>query len=127
MATAKKKNEIPEEVIKSYDAIIATVPGLERKGAAIPYTSLNGHMFSFLMPDGLLALRLPEDEIEPFLKQYKTEHPKQYGIVQTKYVLVPGGLLKDTKKLKPYFSSSYKYISGLKAKPTTKSKKAAKK
>jgi hypothetical protein len=46
---------IPAVAIERYDAIIATRPGIERKGASMPYTSIDGHMFSFLTPEGVLA------------------------------------------------------------------------
>ncbi|HXA49401.1 MAG TPA: hypothetical protein VNV86_03815 [Candidatus Acidoferrum sp.] len=50
---------------------MATNPDVERKGAAVPYTSVNGHMFSYLSKEGKLALRRPEEDREAFLKQYK--------------------------------------------------------
>ena len=37
----------------------------------MPYTSLNGHMFSVLHKDGSVALRLPAAEREAFLKKYR--------------------------------------------------------
>jgi hypothetical protein len=40
----------PPEKVRLYEALIATLPGVERKGAALPYTSLNGNMFSILSP-----------------------------------------------------------------------------
>ena len=43
MAAAKKPN-IPADKLALYDKLIARHPGIERKGAANPYTSLNGHM-----------------------------------------------------------------------------------
>ena len=39
---------IGEAVLASYEALVATGPGVERKGKTMPYTSVNGHMFSFL-------------------------------------------------------------------------------
>jgi hypothetical protein len=54
----------PEEFL--YDQLIATNPKIERKGAANPYTSLNGNMFT-LLHQSRLAIRLPEDKREEFL------------------------------------------------------------
>ena len=45
----------------------------------MPYTSLNGHMFSVLHKDGSVALRLPAAEREAFLKKYKTTLSSQDG------------------------------------------------
>jgi len=92
------------------------------KGATIPYTPVNGH--SYFAKYESLRLRLPTEEREQFLKKYKTKLMEQYGIVQKKYVVVPDSLLKKTEELKPYFDASYAYVSGLKPKPTTKSKKS---
>jgi len=119
-----KKNESSHsaELIALYDKVIQTMPELERKGAAIPYTSLNGHMFSYLSKEGKLALRLPKESIDNFLKKYKTKLQEAYGIVQKEYVVVPDALLKNTKELKTYFAESYHHIASLKPKPTTKSK-----
>jgi hypothetical protein len=70
--STKNKCNIPAEKQALYDKLLASNPEIERKGAARPYTSLNGHMFTYLNPSGTLALRLPEREREEFLKKYKT-------------------------------------------------------
>ena len=44
----KKKKSIPAEKIALYEKLVAALPGVERKGADNPYTSLNGNMFSLL-------------------------------------------------------------------------------
>jgi hypothetical protein len=105
-----------------YEKLVATNPKVERKGATMPFTSLNGHMFSYFGETGELALRLPEAEREAFLKKYKTKLCEQYGIVQKEYVMVPESLLKNTKELKPYFDASFAYVSAMKPKPTKKAK-----
>ena len=119
---AAKKNNIPADKMELYEKLVATNPNVERKGAANPYTSLNGHMFSYLNPSGTLALRLPKEEREKFLKKYKTTLFEAYGAVMKEYVTVPDTLLKNTKELQKYFAMSYEYIQSLKPKPTTKKK-----
>ncbi len=103
---------------------MATNPDVERKGAAMPYTSLNGHMFSFLTNTGKLALRLPDDERGAFLKKYKTRLCEQHGTVLKEYVEVPDALLKKTRELKKYFDVSSAYVASLKPKATTRKKSA---
>lgn len=115
-----KKNTTPPEKVLWYDKMIATNPKVERKGAANLYTSLNGHMFTYLSPAGTLAIRLPEDERERFLKKYKTTLFEAYGTVMKEYVTVPDSLFKNTKELKKYFAISYKYIETLRPKATKK-------
>jgi hypothetical protein len=60
--STKKKCGIPAEKQALYDKLLASNPKIELKGAANPYTSRNGHMFTYLDPSGTLALRLPEKE-----------------------------------------------------------------
>lgn len=107
-----------------YDKLVAEFPQVERKGATMPYTSLNGHMFSFLMKEGKLALRLAKGDHESFLEKFKTEPCIQYGTLMKEYVVVPEPLLQNMDELKEYFSQSYSYVSSLKPKPDKK--KAAK-
>jgi hypothetical protein len=63
----RQRVPISQDVLDRYDRLIATQPDVQRKGASVPYTSLNGNMFSFLTPDGHLALRLPSPDREAFL------------------------------------------------------------
>ena len=112
-----------EEKIALYNKLVTSQSGAILKGATIPYTSLNGHMYSFLTKEDIVALRLPKDERINFLNKYKTTLVQQYGIVQKEYVVVPDNLLKKTNELKQYFETSYKYVSSLKPKATAKNKK----
>src|ERR1700719_4289587 len=116
----KKKCNIPADKQALYDKLLATNSKIERKGAANPYTSLNGHMFTYLNPSGTLALRLPEEEREAFLKKYKTKLFEAYGAVMKEYVTVPDSLLKNTKELQKYMALSYEYAKTLKSKASKK-------
>lgn len=86
----------------------------------MPYTSANGNMYSFLDPEGALALRLDKAERESFLKKYKTGLKEQHGTVLKEYVAVPDSLFKNTKQLESWFLSSFEYAQKLKAKPSKK-------
>ncbi|HTK20196.1 MAG TPA: hypothetical protein VL442_11800 [Mucilaginibacter sp.] len=112
-----------EERIALYDQLVANYPAAERKGDTIPYTSLNGNMYSYISKDGFLALRLGQKDREAFLEKYNTTLVLAYGIVQKEYVTVPDSLLQNLDEMKPYFDLSYQYASSLKPKPTTKRKK----
>jgi hypothetical protein len=114
--------------LELYDKLVATNPKIERQGATVPYTSLNGHMFSYLSKEGKLELRLPAGEREAFLEKYKAKLCEAYGKVQPEYVEVPDSLLSSTQELKKYFDISYAYVGSLKPKATTKnfSRKGAK-
>jgi hypothetical protein len=108
--------------LQLYEMLVATNPEVERKGKTMPYTSLNGHMFSFLSKEGILALRLPANEREAFIDKFKTKLSESYGTVMKEYVDIPPDLLKQTQQLKKYFDMSYTYVGSLKPKPTKKSK-----
>ncbi len=112
----------PADIVALYDKLVATNPRVERQGASVPYTALNGHMFSYLSKEGKLELRLPEGEREAFLKKYKAKLCEAYGKVQPEYVEVPDALLAKTAELKKYFDASYAYVATMKPKATAKKK-----
>jgi len=115
-------DRIAPALIDQYDKLIATLPGIERKGDKIPYTSLNGHMFSYFLPDGKLALRLSKEERDLFLAKYPDATCISYGIIKKEYVAVPAQLFMSIREMKKYFSASYEHTSSLKPKPTKKAK-----
>ena len=117
--TLSKKTPVPAAV-GLYDKLIATHPEIERKGAANPYTSLNGHMFTLLHDSRRLAIRLPEDKRAEFLKKHKTTLFEAYGAIMKEYVVVPDALLENTKELQKYLELSYEYVKTLKPKATKK-------
>jgi TfoX/Sxy family transcriptional regulator of competence genes len=123
---AKADAETYAASLALYEKLVATNPKVERKGATMPYTSLNGHMFSLLTREGWLALRLPSDARDAFLKKYKTKLCVQYGTVMKEYVAVPDALLRKTQELRKYFDLSYAYVGSLKPKPTTRKTSAKK-
>lgn len=55
--TSTKRSAIPADKLDLYNKLIATNPKIERKGAVHPYTSLNGHMFTYL--DHISAVSSP--------------------------------------------------------------------
>jgi TfoX/Sxy family transcriptional regulator of competence genes len=114
------KTMVVNPTVALYQKLIATIPNLERKGDVNPYTAINGNMFTLLHQSSRLAIRLPDDKREEFLKRYKTTLFEAYGAVMKEYVAVPDAMLKNTKELKKYLEFSYEYAKTLKAKPTKK-------
>ncbi|MES2110164.1 MAG: hypothetical protein V4577_15505 [Bacteroidota bacterium] len=112
-----------EEKVALYENLIKTHPDAVRKGDTIPYTSLNGHMFSYFSKDDFLALRLPAKEREEFMEKHNAGLVRQYGIIQKEYVHVPDNVLKNTAELKTYFQAAFEYVKSLKPKPTSKKSK----
>jgi TfoX/Sxy family transcriptional regulator of competence genes len=120
MIMAVNKEHSKSEKVALYDALIACRPEIERKGDANPYTSLNGNMFTLLHQGETLAIRLPDQERDKFLKKYKTTLFEAYGAVMKEYVRVPDALLGKTGELRKYLDMSYEYAKTLKPKPTKK-------
>ena len=111
----------PQHALERYRAAVeASAFDTEVKGAKNPYTSRNGHMFSFLGADGTMALRLPEDRRQAFMAAYDSGPVTQYGSVMRGYVSVPESLLADTETIASWFDRSYEWIGTLPPKPTKK-------
>jgi|SRR5208283_133810 len=96
---------VPADKLQLYEKLLATSRSVTRRGATVPYTSLNGHMFSYMSKEGKLALRLPAKEREVFLKKYNAKLCEAYGVVQPEYVEVPASLLSSTRELKKFFGA----------------------
>ena len=106
-----------DDAAARYAELVATIPEAQVKGAKMPYTSMNGNMYSYLGENGV-ALRLPVDAREEFLGTYQTRLYHAHGIVQKEYVKVPDDLLARPDDLAPYFRVSFDYATTLKPKPT---------
>ncbi|HEY8180175.1 MAG TPA: hypothetical protein VIH33_07210 [Candidatus Limnocylindria bacterium] len=113
----------PRKKLALYERLIEGTPGLERKGATMPYTSRNGHMFSFLDAAGVMSLRLPPDARREFLSQHGATLAVQHGRAMQEYVVVPDWLLERTDELRPWLALSHVWIGTLKPKPTTRQRK----
>ncbi len=108
------------KALELYDQLIATEKSIERKGKTMPYTSLNGHMFSFLSKEGVMGLRLSPTEITTFIARYKGTLMEQHGKVMKAFVEIPQELLEDTDELTQYLQLSISHTKSLKPKPTKK-------
>ena len=111
----------PAEALAQFEAVM-DAEGVERKGATMPYTSMNGHMFSFLDATGSLALRLPPDLRAEFVATHGARIAVQHGRTMREYVAVPPHLLADTSALRPWVYRSREYVAGLAPKPTSRPK-----
>jgi hypothetical protein len=103
-----------------YERLVARFPEVQRKGKAMPYTSLNGHMFTFYDKEDKVSIRFSDSELEAFLEKYSTVKSIQHNSVMHGYAIIPQDLLEDTDTLAHYFQQSLDYIGSLKPKPTKK-------
>ena len=108
--------------LERYERLVATNPDVERKGKTLPYTSLNGHMFSFLGEGETIALRLAPEERQAVIDRYGATLHEAHGAVMREYVRVPDALADDTDELTPWFERARAYVAGLKPKPTKRAR-----
>jgi len=118
--SAKKSSVVPAHNLALHERLVATNPKVERKGDTNPYTSVNGHMFSHMTPEGRLAIRLSDDDCDAFMKKYKAKTYVAYGVIKKDWVVVPEALLEKTSDLAKYFDRSYRYVKTLKPKRALK-------
>ena len=109
----------PARALELYTAVVEGA-GEAVKGAKNPYTSRNGHMYSFLGADGDMALRLSDELGDEFRSTYDSGSVTQYGSVMRGYVSVPDDLLSDGDELGSWFLRSFEWIGTLEPKPTKK-------
>ena len=109
----------PPDALERYAAMVEEA-GEVVKGAKNPYTSRNGHMFSFLDADGAMAIRLSDELADQFLSSYESGPVIQYGSVMRGYVSVPDDLLSDTGEIGSWFKKSHGWIGTLEPKATKK-------
>lgn len=111
----------PPAALERYTAVItASATGSGVKGAKNPYTSRNGHMFSFLDREGSMALRLSDELRDAFVAVHDSGPVVQYGSVMRGYVSIPDELLRNPGELAAWFTKSYDWIGTLEPKSTTK-------
>ena len=115
------KYEGPPDKLEQYTAVVdLSSSDAEVKGAKNPYTSRNGHMFSFLDKQGTMALRLSDDLIADFRSKYDSDDVIQYGATMRGYSSVPDELLANAEELVDWFDKSWDWIGSLPPKPTKK-------
>ena len=92
--------EISPAILDPYQELVADAPGISVKGASMPYTSLNGNMFSFVTKEGKLALRLLEGNRQEFEAEFHTRPVIQNGALMKEYVEVSDALQNNMEVLK---------------------------
>ena len=109
-------------LIELYDKLIASYPEIPRKGKAMPYTSLNGNMFSFVSKEGDLGIRLSKENQTFYIENTESDFLISHGAVMNGYIKVPDSIIMDEKLLKEIFAKSIEFVKSLKPKPTKKKK-----
>ena len=109
----KAKYQGPGDRLELYEELVASVEGVERKGAANPYTSQNGHMTSFIDKEGEVSIRLDATDRARFIEQYGSRISEQYGKQMKQFVVVPDSLLERQDEIRPWFVRSWEWVGTL--------------
>ena len=108
------------DALQRYRALVDASGRGEVKGAKNPYTSRNGHMFSFLDSEGTMALHLSEELEAEFRARYESGPVIQYGRAMRGYSSVPPELLADTETLRGWYDRAWDWIGTLQPHSTTR-------
>ena len=107
---------------KLYDEVWAAFPEVERKGKTMPYTSMNGNMFSFVSKIGEMAFRVSNEVQKEYINKHEATESIQHGRVMKEYIDVPEKYFDDLDFLKELCVKSIAHAKTLKPKPTKKKK-----
>lgn len=113
---AKAKYTGPPERLEIYESLVASVEGVERKGAANPYTSRNGWMTSFLDKEGEVSIRLSQEQIQDFIERYDSRTSFQYGRNMKDFVVMPKSMLEEADLARDWFVKSWEHTGTLEPK-----------
>ena len=102
-----------KEKLAHYGQLVESCDGFDRKGKTMPYTSANGHMFSFLNKNGDLGFRFSKEIQEKYIKEWNSSHVVSHGAIMKGYVLVTNEMMNDLDKLKEYLLESCEYVKTL--------------
>ena len=106
-----------------YTAYIQEWGKVERKGKKNPYTSHNGHMFTFLdTTNGYLAVRLSKEGKAAFNEKHKQGDVIQHNSVMNGYVQIPAEMFANKKAVFEMLDQSFTFVSSLEPKPSKKKK-----
>lgn len=117
----QKYENVRPEVLAAFMKMIEAVDGVEAKGAAAPYTSINGNMYSAVSKDSAIGLRLSKADMAEFMEKYAAQLFEPFpGFIQKTYVSVPESLLGNTRALRSWFRKCHDYAATLNPKATKK-------
>ncbi len=116
----KAVNETDPKVLAAFELMIAGVKDVERKGAAMPYTSINGNMYAMVSKANAIGVRLDKDDLAAFFAAGATPFEGTPGFINKEYAAVPPKLYSDKAALQGWFRKSHAFAAALKPKKTTR-------
>ena len=107
---------IDQTILSRYDEIVALCDRIERKGKTVPYTSANGHMFSFINKSNEFGIRFSKEVQEKYIEQFNSSLFHSHNSVMKGYVLIPHAVFADDKLMIDLLNESYDYVMSLPSK-----------
>ncbi|MEM6696235.1 MAG: hypothetical protein AAF626_16375 [Pseudomonadota bacterium] len=104
------------KILSVYKGLIEKYFADDVKGKKLPYTAMNGNMYSFVDAEGHICLRMAEPERARFSRLFGTDSVKQYGAVIKGYVAIPNAFLEAPDHVEAAFAASLAHARTLKAK-----------
>jgi hypothetical protein len=117
---AKPDADVDPSVLIAFEAMIAAVPGVERKGAAMPYTSINGNMYAMISKADVIGIRLSKADLAAAFASGLEPFEGTPGFINKEYAGIPPAMLVDHAALKAWFEKSHAFAAKLKPKKTTR-------
>lgn len=105
-------------VLAAFDLMISSVKGVERKGATMPYVSINGNMYGMINKADQIGIRLSDSDREAFMLAGGKPFEGIPGFVNKEYGGITAEMLSNKKLLQTWFRLSHAYAAKLKPKPT---------
>jgi len=96
-----------------YENLLQKCHRFERKGKTVPYTSANGHMFSFINKEGDLVIRFSKSTQEEYFEKYQTSYFKSHNAVMRGYIHITDKMLMNEDDLVLLLNESYDYVMSL--------------
>lgn len=113
------ENKNIDQALKIYEELIENQPEIKRKGKRLPYTSMNGNMFSVISKEGKIGLRLSQERVEECIDLYGfTKYIKNDKVLED-FVQISEEFL-DNELLVELFNECCEHAKSLQAKPKTK-------
>ena len=120
----QKHANVDPHLLMVFQRMASSVDGVEVKGDANPYVSMNGNMYASISKTGEIGVRLPKDARAQFIKAHNTTlYESIPGFFQREYVTVPSRLHADKTFMAQLFAQSHAYARTLKPKPTKRKAK----
>ena len=105
-----------DEELAFYDMLVTKCDRFDRKGKTSPYTSANGHMFSFLSKNAEIGFRFSKDTQEKYFEEFTTSYLMSHGAKMKGYITVTEEMKKNEGLLLRLINESFDYVMGLPSK-----------